>query len=67
LRHGVCPGTDSLAGDFIERGLLVKPFDISLLPGVEYSAVYHSGSIRKSRISVFIKWLKKEALIHQYK
>ncbi|QUM80311.1 LysR family transcriptional regulator [Moritella sp. 5] len=65
--HGVCPGTDSLAGDFIERGLLVKPFDISLLPGVEYSAVYHSGSIRKSRISVFIKWLKKEALIHQYK
>ncbi|RKF18716.1 LysR family transcriptional regulator [Alginatibacterium sediminis] len=61
--HGVCAGTDSLAGDFIERGLLVKPFDISLSPGVEYSAVYHADSIRKSRILVFVDWLKAEAAL----
>ncbi|MGX9522783.1 LysR substrate-binding domain-containing protein [Vibrio mediterranei] len=65
--HGVCPGTDSLAGDFIERGLLVKPFDISLSPGIEYSAIYHANSIRRARISVFTKWLKQEALIQQQK
>ncbi|MDN3611428.1 LysR substrate-binding domain-containing protein [Vibrio ostreicida] len=65
--HGVCPGTDSLAGDFIERGLLVKPFDISLSSGVEYSAVYQANSIRRSRIAVFTKWLKREALLHQNK
>jgi len=63
--HGVCAGTDSLAGDFIERGLLVKPFDIEITPGVEYSATYHRDSIRKARISVFVNWLKKEAKAHQ--
>ncbi|KJY93588.1 MULTISPECIES: LysR substrate-binding domain-containing protein [Vibrio] len=62
--HGVCPGTDSLAGDFIERGLLVKPFDIELDNGIEYVASYHSNSIRKARISVFVQWLKREALQH---
>ncbi|MEZ9423501.1 LysR substrate-binding domain-containing protein [Vibrio lentus] len=65
--HGVCPGTDSLTGDFIERGLLVKPFDISLSPGIEYSAIYHANSIRRARIAVFTKWLKQEALIQQQK
>ncbi|NOI30470.1 LysR substrate-binding domain-containing protein [Vibrio coralliilyticus] len=65
--HGVCPGTDSLAGDFIERGLLVKPFDISLPQALEYSALYHAKSIRRSRIAVFTQWLKQEAMAYQNK
>lgn len=60
--HGVCPGTDSLVGDLLERGLLVKPFDISITPGVQYAAMYSSKSIRVKRITVFIQWLKTEAL-----
>ncbi|MCZ4339275.1 LysR substrate-binding domain-containing protein [Shewanella colwelliana] len=64
--HGVCLSTDCLAGDFIERGLLVKPFDIHLSPGIEYSVIHHINSIRKARISVFIRWLKQEAKIHSF-
>jgi len=58
--HGVCPGTDSLTKDFIERGLLVKPFNIELTPGIKSAAVYNQNSARIARITVFIEWLKRE-------
>lgn len=54
--HGVCPATDSLAGDFIQRGLLVKPFDITLTSGIQQAAIYHTQSIQ-----AFIQWLQEES------
>ncbi|NAW59247.1 MULTISPECIES: LysR substrate-binding domain-containing protein [unclassified Vibrio] len=58
--HGVCLGTDSLAGDFVERGLLVKPFDIGMSPGVRYTLFHDPGSSRRARIEAFTGWLHRE-------
>ncbi|MFA0598262.1 LysR substrate-binding domain-containing protein, partial [Vibrio sp. F13] len=58
--HGVCLATDSLAGDFIERGLLVKPFDIGMTPGVQVNLCFDPSSPRKERIEAFTEWLHEE-------
>lgn len=58
--HGVCLGTMSLAGDFIEKGLLVKPFDIGLTPGVRYTLLHNEHSPRLKRINVFKEWVNEE-------
>lgn len=58
--HGVCLATDSLAGDFIERGLLVKPFDIGMTPGVQVNLCTDPDSPRKERIQAFTQWLHEE-------
>ncbi|UXI02981.1 LysR substrate-binding domain-containing protein [Photobacterium sp. TY1-4] len=58
--HGACLGTESLAGDFIERGLLVKPFDIGMTPGVRYTVYHDPHSSRRARIQAFTDWLHQE-------
>ena len=58
--HGVCLATDSLAGDFIERGLLVKPFNIGMTPGVQVNLCFDPSSPRKERIAAFTEWLHEE-------
>ncbi|NAX46617.1 LysR family transcriptional regulator [Photobacterium halotolerans] len=58
--HGACLGAVSLAGDFIERGLLVKPFDIGLVPGIRYTLHYDHTSPRMARAQAFIDWLHQE-------
>ncbi len=58
--HGACLGTDSLAGDFVERGLLVRPFDIGMSPGVRYTLFHDPASPRRARIQAFTDWLKRE-------
>ncbi|UOE78831.1 LysR substrate-binding domain-containing protein [Vibrio splendidus] len=58
--HGVCLATDSLAGDFIERGLLVKPFNIGMTPGVQVNLCFDPSSPRKERVTAFTHWLHEE-------
>lgn len=58
--HGACLATDSLAGDFVARGLLVKPFAIGLTPGVRYSLISDPASSRAARIHAFSDWLRRE-------
>lgn len=62
--HGACLATESIAADFVERGLLVKPFDIGLKPGVRYSVISDPSSSRALRINAFKSWLIKELGIH---
>lgn len=61
--HGACLASDSITADFIERGLLVKPFDTPLRPGLRFYLCTSRESSRRERISTFTSWLKKE--LHQ--
>lgn len=58
--HGACLATDSLANDFVSRGLLIKPFSIGLTPGVRYSLISDPSSSRTTRIQAFSDWLRRE-------
>ncbi len=58
--HGACLATESIAADFVERGLLVKPFDIGLKPGVRFSMISDPSSSRALRTNAFKSWLIKE-------
>ncbi|WP_432454676.1 MULTISPECIES: LysR substrate-binding domain-containing protein [unclassified Agarivorans] len=58
--HGACLATESISADFVERGLLVKPFDIGLNPGICYSVISDPSSSRVRRIHAFKLWLHKE-------
>ncbi|MCZ4372438.1 LysR substrate-binding domain-containing protein [Vibrio diazotrophicus] len=58
--HGACLATESISADFVERGLLVKPFDIGLKPGIRYSLISDPSSSRALRIGAFKEWLNKE-------
>lgn len=58
--HGACLATDSLADDFVARGLLVKPFAVGLTPGVRYSLISDPSSSRAARIEAFNDWLRRE-------
>lgn len=58
--HGACLASDSITADFIERGLLVKPFDIPLSPGLRFNLCTSRESSRRERIDAFTTWLKHE-------
>ncbi len=58
--HGACLATESISADFVERGLLVKPFDIGLQPGIRYSLISDPNSSRALRIEAFKSWLNRE-------
>lgn len=58
--HGACLATESICADFVERGLLVKPFNIGLKPGIRYSVISDPSSSRVLRINAFKSWLKQE-------
>jgi len=58
--HGACLASDSLASDYIERGLLIKPFDIGMTPGIQFNLFYDDESPRSNRIQAFAAWLHEE-------
>ncbi|MGY3570641.1 LysR substrate-binding domain-containing protein [Vibrio paucivorans] len=58
--HGVCLASESLASDFIEKGLLVRPFDIGLSPGLSFTLCSDPSSSRLARCQVFSDWLFEE-------
>ncbi|WP_070962484.1 LysR substrate-binding domain-containing protein [Vibrio sonorensis] len=58
--HGACLASDCLASDFIERGMLTKPFDIGMTPGIRFNLFTAQDSPRRERIRAFTSWLKEE-------
>jgi LysR family glycine cleavage system transcriptional activator len=58
--HGACLASDSLASDYVERGLLIKPFDIGMTPGIQFNLFYDEESPRRHRIQTFAHWLHGE-------
>lgn len=58
--HGACLASDSLASDYVERGLLIKPFDIGMTPGIQFNLFYDNESPRRQRIAAFTNWLHSE-------
>ncbi|KOO04064.1 LysR substrate-binding domain-containing protein [Vibrio nereis] len=58
--HGACLASDSLAADYIERGLLIKPFNIGMTPGIRFNLIYDEESPRRKRIAAFSNWLHQE-------
>ena len=58
--HGACLASDSLAADYIERGLLIKPFNIGMTPGISFNLIYDEESPRRKRIAAFSNWLHQE-------
>ena len=60
--HGACLASDSLASDYVERGLLIKPFDIGMTPGIQFNLFYDEKSPRRNRIAAFANWLQSEVI-----
>ncbi len=58
--HGVCLATECLASDFVERGMLTRPFDIGMTPGLTFNLFSDPDSPRKQRIKAFSDWLHAE-------
>lgn len=58
--HGACLASDCLASDFVERGLLVKPFNTGLTPGIQFNLFTAQESPRRERIKAFTSWLHEE-------
>jgi LysR family transcriptional regulator, glycine cleavage system transcriptional activator len=58
--HGICLTSACIAGDMLEAGLLVKPFDIQIEPGIRFSLLFDEASPRLARIMAFSNWLKTE-------
>ncbi|GAA0358507.1 glycine cleavage system transcriptional regulator GcvA [Bowmanella denitrificans] len=58
--HGICLSTATLAGEMIQRGVLVKPFEIEITPGPTFSILHNPDSPRLARIQIFRDWLRQE-------
>ncbi|WP_340678342.1 LysR substrate-binding domain-containing protein [Paraglaciecola sp.] len=58
--HGICLSSAIMVQDMLDSGLLVKPFDIALEPGLKFSLLYDEESPRLARIQAFREWLKSE-------
>ena len=58
--HGIFLGSEKQARYYLEHGMLLKPYDIGLSPGVRYSMLYNEESPRIKRIQVFKDWLMTE-------
>jgi len=58
--HGACLASDCIAEDFVERGLLTKPFNIELTPGIAFHLFTAQESPRRARIQAFSHWLHQE-------
>ena len=56
--HGACLASDSLANDLVSRGLLIKPFEIAMHPGIQFNVFYDQESPRLKRILTFTQWLQ---------
>ncbi|ROO77062.1 LysR family transcriptional regulator [Vibrio crassostreae] len=62
--HGACLATNSSTSDLVQRGLLVKPFEIEFSCGVSHYLSYSSLSPRLNQIDEFINWIKRQLSSH---
>lgn len=58
--HGVCLASASMASELVNKGLLVRPFDIPIEPGLKFTLLYDKESPKLARINIFAEWLKTE-------
>ena len=58
--HGVCLASASMASELVNKGLLVRPFDIAIEPGLKFTLLYDKSSPKLARINIFADWLKRE-------
>ncbi len=58
--QGACLTSHCLAQNYIKRGVLTKPFDKHIEPGLKYSLLYDQNSPKRKRIEVFTNWIKEE-------
>ncbi|MBC3765982.1 LysR substrate-binding domain-containing protein [Neptunicella marina] len=58
--QGICLAPKCLVSDLITNGLLVKPFNINIEPGQNFTLLYDQDSPRLARIQIFSRWLKQE-------
>lgn len=58
--HGIAVCSDVLVGAELERGALVKVFDLPL-PGLGFHLVYRRGSAREPLVHAFLDWLRAAA------
>ncbi len=59
--HGACLATDLLTQELVDKGLLVKPFDIALTPGIRFDIYDDPNSPRRTRVEAFRQWLLNES------
>ena len=59
--QGLALGSDSLAGDDLQAGRLVRPFDVALPMHFAYFLVYPLGSAEVPKIAAFRDWVLEEA------
>ena len=62
---GVALGRSALVADAIEKGQLIKPFDLALPSKYSYHAVCTSGSLGDPVVAAFRDWLVEEGRISQ--
>lgn len=60
--HGVCMASASMASDLVNKGLIVRPFDICIEPGLKFFLLYDQESPKLARIRLFADWLKQEII-----
>ena len=58
--QGICLATYILTKEMIDKGVLVKPFDVNIEPGLRFSLLYDEDSPRLQRTMIFSNWLKQE-------
>ncbi len=62
---GVALGRGALVADALQKGLLIKPFDLSLPCKFAYHAVCSHGSVSDPVVAAFRDWLIEEGRISQ--
>ena len=58
--QGVTLGSESLAGDDLAAGRLVRPFDVALPLSFAYYLVYPEDTAERSKIAAFREWILAE-------
>lgn len=63
--HGITLASKSLFSQYIDTGQLVIPFDIKHPITVPRYLVFDENSAKKSRLDIFMHWLKKEMAVYE--
>ena len=58
--QGMCLASSIMVNDLIDKGLLVRPFEVQIEPGLRFTFIHDSSSPRAKRIDLFHSWLKAE-------
>ncbi|MCF8473929.1 MAG: transcriptional regulator GcvA [Emcibacter sp.] len=65
LGHGIALGRTPLVSDALQKGDLIRPFDISLPTGKGYYVVNTNTATDKSKIRAFTHWLMEEVKLFE--